>query len=135
MGPGVPSDAFLLLLPWQPISCTREAECYFHNGTQQVRFLARYIYDRQEIARFDSDLGKFVAVTALAEAQADAWNRDEQLLQYNKACVDSFCRHNYEADNFEAAKREERLIGRRTPESPASPQDPNSPPVRDLGSL
>uniref|UniRef100_A0A8C6VD52 Ig-like domain-containing protein n=1 Tax=Naja naja TaxID=35670 RepID=A0A8C6VD52_NAJNA len=78
------------------------AECYFHNGTQQVRFLARYIYDRQEIARFDSDLGKFVAVTALAEAQADAWNRDEQLLQYNKACVDSFCRHNYEADNFEA---------------------------------
>uniref|UniRef100_A0A8C6VCX6 Ig-like domain-containing protein n=1 Tax=Naja naja TaxID=35670 RepID=A0A8C6VCX6_NAJNA len=79
---------------------TEKAECYFYNGTQQVRFLARWFYDRQEFVRFDSDLGKFVAVT-----------EDEQILQYNKACVDSFCRHNYEVYNYEAAKREERLIG------------------------
>ncbi|KAG8127284.1 putative MHC class II antigen protein, partial [Naja naja] len=88
-------------------------ECLFLNGTQRVRFLERHFYDRQEILRFDSDLGKFVAVTALAEAQADAFNRDKQRLQYNKASVDRFCRNNYEALNYEAAKREERMAGRR----------------------
>ncbi|KAG8127266.1 putative MHC class II antigen protein, partial [Naja naja] len=87
-----------------------KAECYFYNGTQQVRFLARWFYDRQEFVRFDSDLGKFVAVTEWMRTL----NRDEQILQYNKACVDSFCRHNYEVYNYEAAKREERLIGRRS---------------------
>ncbi|KAG8127263.1 hypothetical protein E2320_014186 [Naja naja] len=58
------------------------------DGTQRVRFLERYFYDRQEFARFDSDLGKFVAVTALGKVDADGWNRDEQLLQYEKAGVD-----------------------------------------------
>ncbi|KAG8147902.1 putative MHC class II antigen protein [Naja naja] len=153
-----------------------KAECYFYNGTQRVRHLYRSFYDRQEIDYFDSDLGKYVAVTPLAQPDVDKWNRDEQWLQYNKASVDSFCRHNYEVNSYEAPKREERAIGRRSeswglfflggeagtpflswpsleillpgdgsasffllplraPESPASPQDPNSPPVRDLGSL
>ncbi|ETE55847.1 hypothetical protein L345_18444, partial [Ophiophagus hannah] len=80
---------------------------------QRVRLLFRYFYDRQEYVRFDSDLGKFVAVTALGEASADYWNADEQLLQYMKASVDYFCRHNYERGIYEAAKREERTIGRR----------------------
>ncbi|ETE56173.1 hypothetical protein L345_18116, partial [Ophiophagus hannah] len=90
-----------------------KVECRFLNGTQRVRFLDRYFYDRQEFAHFDSDLGKYVAVTALGEASADFWNADEQLLQDRKARVDSFCRHNYERLNFEAAKREERVVGRR----------------------
>ncbi|KAG8127226.1 putative MHC class II antigen protein [Naja naja] len=178
MGPGVPPDglpplAAHFLAQWK-------FECLFLNGMQRVRFLYRYIYDRQEIVLFDSDLGKHVAVTALGEADADYWNRNEQILQYQKACVDRFCRLGYEVGNYEAAKREERAIGRRseswggrgssslggeagTPlsfpglhwgfssrvtvqppssfcplratESPSSPQDPNSPPVRDLGSL
>uniref|UniRef100_A0A8C6XQ00 MHC class II beta chain N-terminal domain-containing protein n=1 Tax=Naja naja TaxID=35670 RepID=A0A8C6XQ00_NAJNA len=76
--------AFLLLLPSQPISCSRKAECLFLNGTQRVRFLDRYIYDRQEFARFDSDLGKHVAVTELGKVDADDWNRDEQWLQYRR---------------------------------------------------
>ncbi|ETE56169.1 hypothetical protein L345_18120, partial [Ophiophagus hannah] len=88
-------------------------ECRFLNGTQRVRFLERQFYDRQEIVRFDSDLGKFVAVTALGEAKADDWNRNKQWLQYKKASVDRFCRCNYEALNFKAAKREERVVGRR----------------------
>ncbi|KAG8147899.1 putative MHC class II antigen protein, partial [Naja naja] len=110
-------------------------ECLFLNGTQRVQFLERHFYDRQEYVRFDSDLGKFVAVTEFGKVDADHWNRDEQWMQGRKAAVDYFCRHNYEVNSYEAPKREERTIGRRTPESPASPQDPNSPPVRDLGSL
>ncbi|XP_026582125.1 HLA class II histocompatibility antigen, DRB1-4 beta chain-like, partial [Pseudonaja textilis] len=90
-----------------------KSECIFLDGTQRVRLLDRFFYDRQEYVRFDSDLGKYVAVTALGEATADYWNGDKQIIQYRKAAVDFFCRHNYDALNYEAAKREERTIGRR----------------------
>ncbi|XP_032094610.1 H-2 class II histocompatibility antigen, E-S beta chain-like [Thamnophis elegans] len=71
-------------------------ECRFLNGTQRVRYIYRDIYDRQEILSFDSDLGKFVAVTELGKADADYFNSDKQYLQYEKDAVDLFCRHNYE---------------------------------------
>ncbi|XP_063147278.1 H-2 class II histocompatibility antigen, E-S beta chain-like [Candoia aspera] len=73
-----------------------KCECRFLNGTQRVRYLVRYIYDRQEIACFDSDLGKYVAVTALGQPDADYWNSDKVYLQSLRAEVDRFCRHNYE---------------------------------------
>ncbi|XP_026549960.1 HLA class II histocompatibility antigen, DRB1-4 beta chain-like, partial [Notechis scutatus] len=88
-------------------------ECLFLNGTQRVRFLDRYFYDRQEFVRFDSDVGRYVAVTALGQPDADKWNGDKQWMQYKKAAVDRFCRHNYGVYNYEAAKREERVVGRR----------------------
>ncbi|XP_015686465.1 HLA class II histocompatibility antigen, DRB1-15 beta chain-like, partial [Protobothrops mucrosquamatus] len=73
-----------------------KGECHFFNGTQRVRFLWRDFYDRQEIRYFDSDLGKFVAVTPLVQPSVDKWNSDKALLQYEKAQVDAFCRYNYE---------------------------------------
>uniref|UniRef100_A0A8C7E2A2 Ig-like domain-containing protein n=1 Tax=Naja naja TaxID=35670 RepID=A0A8C7E2A2_NAJNA len=101
MGPGVPPDG---LPPPPPLAAhflyQEKAECYFYNGTQRVRHLYRSFYDRQEIDYFDSDLGKYVAVTPLAQPDVDKWNRDEQWLQYNKASVDSFCRHNYEVNTI-----------------------------------
>ncbi|XP_026546633.1 SLA class II histocompatibility antigen, DQ haplotype C beta chain-like isoform X2 [Notechis scutatus] len=108
-----------------------KGECSFLNWTQRVRYLLRFFYNRQEFVRFDSDLGKFVAVMAFGEADADCWNKGEHLLQYLKAEVDRFCRRrNYEALNFGAAKREERMVGRRTkPTVTISPtkMDPASP--------
>uniref|UniRef100_A0A8C6XQX2 Ig-like domain-containing protein n=1 Tax=Naja naja TaxID=35670 RepID=A0A8C6XQX2_NAJNA len=96
--------AFLLLTPLAAHFLYQgKLECLFLNGTQRVRFLERHFYDRQEFARFDSDLGKFVAVT-----------EDEQWMQGRKAAVDYFCRHNYEVNSYEAPKREERTIGRRS---------------------
>ncbi|XP_032094592.1 H-2 class II histocompatibility antigen, E-S beta chain-like isoform X2 [Thamnophis elegans] len=71
-------------------------ECRFLNGTQRVRLLDRQIYDRQEYARFDSDLGKYVALTEFGKVDVDKWNSDKQGLQYWKAGVDFFCRNNYE---------------------------------------
>ncbi|XP_026549264.1 H-2 class II histocompatibility antigen, A-S beta chain-like [Notechis scutatus] len=90
------------------------SECRFLNGTQRVRYLERHFYDRHEILCFDSDLGKFVAITELGKADADKLNRDKQWLQYQKAEVDSLCRHNYEVNSYKAPKREERAIGRRS---------------------
>ncbi|XP_063147223.1 H-2 class II histocompatibility antigen, E-S beta chain-like [Candoia aspera] len=99
-------------------------ECRFLNGTQRVRYLESYFYDRQEIDRFDSDLGKYVAVTELGQRDADYWNSDKDLLQYKRAEVDRLCRHNYDA------AKTARLIGRRAkPTVTISPTkaDPASP--------
>ncbi|KAM3844424.1 H-2 class II histocompatibility antigen, E-S beta chain-like [Vipera latastei] len=73
-----------------------KAECRFLNGTQQVRYLERYIYDREEYLRFDSARGEFEVVTPLGKRDAEDFNRDQGILQDEKATVDYFCRHNYE---------------------------------------
>ncbi|XP_032094594.1 H-2 class II histocompatibility antigen, E-S beta chain-like [Thamnophis elegans] len=101
-----------------------KGECRFLNGTQRVRYLARWFYDRQEFLRFDSDLGKFVAVTELGKVDVDIWNSDKQHLQIAKAQVDSFCRHNYEV--FQSNS----VVGRRAkPTVTISPTkiEPDSP--------
>ncbi|ETE56358.1 hypothetical protein L345_17931, partial [Ophiophagus hannah] len=91
--------AFLLLPLAAHFLYQLKHECRFLNRTQRMRFLDQYFYDRQEYVRFDSDLGKFVAVKELGEATVDYWNRDKQLLQLAKAQVDRFCRLAYEALN------------------------------------
>uniref|UniRef100_A0A8C6V5S8 MHC class II beta chain N-terminal domain-containing protein n=1 Tax=Naja naja TaxID=35670 RepID=A0A8C6V5S8_NAJNA len=93
--------ALLLPLPEAHFLYQEKCECLFLNGTQQVRFLFRWFYDRQEFVRFDSDLGKHVAVTEFGKVDADKWNRNEQWLQYLKAAVNSFCRLAYEMGSYE----------------------------------
>ncbi|XP_063152192.1 H-2 class II histocompatibility antigen, E-S beta chain-like isoform X2 [Candoia aspera] len=99
-------------------------DCHFLNGMQRVRLLDRYFYDRREIVRFDSDLGKFVAVAELGQRSADYWNRRQDLLRHKRAEVGAFCRHNYRVF------QERPLIDRRTkPTVTLSPTkvDPASP--------
>ncbi|XP_039225389.1 H-2 class II histocompatibility antigen, E-S beta chain-like [Crotalus tigris] len=101
-----------------------KGECHFSNGTRRVRLLHRYIYDRQEIARFDSDLGKYVAVTPLGQPAVDQWNSDKRILQYLRAAVDAFCRNNY------GVAQRASVVGRRAkPTISISPTklDPASP--------
>ncbi|KAK9405254.1 DLA class II histocompatibility antigen DR-1 beta chain-like [Crotalus adamanteus] len=101
-----------------------KGECGFLNGTQRVQFLDRYIYDREEYLRFDSARGEFEAVTALGKVDAEAFNRDKRLLQFRKAEVDRFCRHNY------GAAQRASVVGRRAkPTVSISPTklDPSSP--------
>ncbi|XP_040838836.1 H-2 class II histocompatibility antigen, E-S beta chain-like isoform X5 [Ochotona curzoniae] len=71
-------------------------ECHFYNGTQRVRFLDRYIHNRQEFVRFDSDVGEYRAVTELGEPSAKNWNSQPATLEDRRAQVDTYCRHNYE---------------------------------------
>ncbi|KAM6436414.1 H-2 class II histocompatibility antigen, E-S beta chain-like [Liasis olivaceus] len=101
-------------------------DCHFFNGTQRVRYLERHFYDRQEFVHFDSDLGKFVAVTPLGQllGWADYWNSHQEILQDERAEVDRFCRHNYEVLQGAA------VVGRRAkPSVTVSPTktDPGSP--------
>ncbi|XP_066110243.1 H-2 class II histocompatibility antigen, E-S beta chain-like isoform X2 [Saccopteryx bilineata] len=64
-----------------------KAECHFYNGTQRVQFLVRYIYNGQEFARFDSDVGEFRAVTELGWPDAEGWNAQKERLEFYRAVV------------------------------------------------
>uniref|UniRef100_A0A452U9C1 DLA class II histocompatibility antigen, DR-1 beta chain-like n=1 Tax=Ursus maritimus TaxID=29073 RepID=A0A452U9C1_URSMA len=72
-----------------------KAECHFTNGTERVRFLVRYIYNREEYARFDSDVGEFRAVTELGRPIAEYFNQQKDIMEQTRAAVDRYCRHNY----------------------------------------
>ncbi|XP_063037870.1 class II histocompatibility antigen, B-L beta chain-like [Melospiza melodia melodia] len=72
------------------------AECHFINGTEKVRFVDTYIYNRQMWAMFDSDVGSYVGFTPYGEKVAKGWNSDPATLEYKRAAVDRYCRPNYE---------------------------------------
>uniref|UniRef100_H0X155 MHC class II beta chain N-terminal domain-containing protein n=2 Tax=Otolemur garnettii TaxID=30611 RepID=H0X155_OTOGA len=83
-----------------------KGECHFHNGTEKVRLLVRNIYNREEYARFDSDVGKYRAVTELGRPDAEYWNSQKDVLEQKRAEVDTVCRHNYEIfDRFLVPRR------------------------------
>nr|AAA39541.1 MHC class II H2-IA-beta-psi [Mus musculus] len=73
-----------------------KGECYFTNGTQRIRSVNRYIYNREEWVRFDSDVGEYRAVTELGRPDAEYWNSQPEILERTRAEVDTVCRHNYE---------------------------------------
>ncbi|XP_059255949.1 HLA class II histocompatibility antigen, DQ beta 2 chain-like isoform X2 [Mustela nigripes] len=73
-----------------------KGECYFTNGTKRVRLVTRYIYNREECARFDSDVGKYLALTELGRPDAEYWNSQKDIVERTQAEVDTVCRHNYE---------------------------------------
>ncbi|XP_036919474.1 H-2 class II histocompatibility antigen, I-E beta chain-like, partial [Sturnira hondurensis] len=85
------------------------SECYFYNGTQRVRLLDRYFYNREEYARFDSDVGEYRAVNELGRRTAEYWNADKDILERLRAAVDTYCRHNYGVlDGFLVHRKSER---------------------------
>ncbi|KFQ26155.1 H-2 class II histocompatibility antigen, I-E beta chain, partial [Mesitornis unicolor] len=72
-----------------------KAECHFTNGTERVRFVETYIYNRQQHVHFDSDVGHYVADTPQGEPDARYCNSRAEILEDARAAVDTYCRHNY----------------------------------------
>uniref|UniRef100_A0A4X2KEU1 Ig-like domain-containing protein n=5 Tax=Metatheria TaxID=9263 RepID=A0A4X2KEU1_VOMUR len=70
-------------------------ECYFENGMERVRYADRHIHNCGEYARFDTDLGEYVAVTELGRPDAAYWNSRKEFLEDERAAVNTYCRHNY----------------------------------------
>ncbi|OBS57357.1 hypothetical protein A6R68_11520, partial [Neotoma lepida] len=60
----------------------------------RVRSVTRFIYNQEEFAHFDSDLGKFLAVTELGQPIAEDLNSQKDVLDNYRASVDR-CRNNY----------------------------------------
>uniref|UniRef100_A0A8C8Z5A7 Major histocompatibility complex, class II, DQ beta 1 n=1 Tax=Prolemur simus TaxID=1328070 RepID=A0A8C8Z5A7_PROSS len=72
--------------------------CYFTNGTERVRHVNRYIYNREEFVGFDSDVGEYRALTPLGRPEAESWNGQKDILERTRAEADTVCRHNYETE-------------------------------------
>ncbi|XP_065539712.1 class II histocompatibility antigen, B-L beta chain-like isoform X1 [Lathamus discolor] len=70
-------------------------ECHFLNGTERIRFMERLIYNREQYAHFDSDVGHYVGDTPMGEFQAKYFNSRVEILEERRAVVDTYCRHNY----------------------------------------
>ncbi|XP_052600238.1 H-2 class II histocompatibility antigen, A beta chain [Peromyscus californicus insignis] len=70
--------------------------CYYTNGTQRMRSVTRYIYNREEFVRYDSDVGEHIAVTELGRPDAEYWNSQKEILERTRAEIETVCRHNYE---------------------------------------
>ncbi|NXH62401.1 HB2L protein, partial [Rhabdornis inornatus] len=73
-----------------------KCECHFINGTEKVRFVLRHIYNREQLAHFDSDVRPYVGDTPYGEQLAQYRNNDPELLEYYRAQVDTSCRYNYD---------------------------------------
>ncbi|NXF93086.1 2B14 protein, partial [Eubucco bourcierii] len=73
----------------------KKCECQFLNGTERVRFVDRFIYNREQFLHFDSDLGVFVADTPLGEPQAQYWNSQMDFVEQVRAEVNTYCQYNY----------------------------------------
>uniref|UniRef100_H0ZWL2 MHC class II beta chain N-terminal domain-containing protein n=1 Tax=Taeniopygia guttata TaxID=59729 RepID=H0ZWL2_TAEGU len=82
--------ALTAVLQWQG-----KTECHFTNGTEKVRLVDRYIYNRLQHAMFDSDVGEYVGFTPYGERNAKRWNSDPEFMESRRAAVDTYCRHNY----------------------------------------
>ncbi|XP_049989145.1 rano class II histocompatibility antigen, A beta chain [Alexandromys fortis] len=70
--------------------------CYYTNGTQHMRHVDRYFYNREEFVRYDSDVGEHRAVTELGRSWAENFNSQKDFMEQKRAEMDTVCRHNYE---------------------------------------
>ncbi|RMC10982.1 hypothetical protein DUI87_12174 [Hirundo rustica rustica] len=73
-----------------------KSECHFINGTDRVKFVKRFIYNREQYVHFDSDVGLYMGDTPYGEKVARYWNSDPEWMAYRRDAVDRHCRHNYE---------------------------------------
>lgn len=106
-------------------------ECLFLNGNKNVRYLEKYIYNREQTAHFDSDVGHFVADTPLGEPDAKYWNSQPDLLERKRAEVDRLCRHNYEVFTPFTVERRGECVPEHFPGGRAHPKPLSSQEGRD----
>ncbi|ELK16681.1 HLA class II histocompatibility antigen, DRB1-1 beta chain [Pteropus alecto] len=52
---------------------------------EQVQLVTRCIYNREELVRFDNDVGEYRAVTELRRPEAEYWNSQEDILEQTRA--------------------------------------------------
>ncbi|NXU67184.1 HB2J protein, partial [Horornis vulcanius] len=103
MGRAVPAGALLVALVVLGASSAADAglsgvfqemvksECHFINGTDRVKFVKRFIYNREQYMHFDSDVGLYMGDTPYGEKVARYWNSHPEWMEYRRAAVDRHC--------------------------------------------
>ncbi|XP_064496556.1 class II histocompatibility antigen, B-L beta chain-like [Pseudopipra pipra] len=94
-------------------------DCHFINGTEQVRFLERHFYHREQLLHFDSDVGVYVGDTPFGEIQARDYNSHREYLKYRRGQVDTYCRYNYKLGTPFSVERRGEPEAERVPSGPA----------------
>ncbi|XP_059727644.1 uncharacterized protein LOC132340587 [Haemorhous mexicanus] len=111
------------------VSCTHKGvpedeieECHLLNGTEKVRFVERFIYNREQFLILDSDVGVYVGFIAYGEMNAKRSNRHPVHMEYYRALVDTQCWRNYELyAPFTTVERRGERGAERVPSDPALP--------------
>ncbi|NWV97500.1 HB22 protein, partial [Machaerirhynchus nigripectus] len=86
-----------------------KAECRFIYSTEQVRFVKRFIHNREQFMLFDSGVGHYVGDSLDGEKVARYWTSNPEGMEYRRAAVDRHCWHNYELSRpFLMGRRGER---------------------------
>uniref|UniRef100_U3JU63 Ig-like domain-containing protein n=1 Tax=Ficedula albicollis TaxID=59894 RepID=U3JU63_FICAL len=70
-------------------------ECHFSNGTEKVRLVQKYIYNREEYLRYDADVGRYEGFNPYGEWNARRFNSNPKWMQYIPSRVDLYCTHSY----------------------------------------
>ncbi|XP_059727480.1 uncharacterized protein LOC132340471 [Haemorhous mexicanus] len=97
-------------------------ECHLLNGTEKVRFVERFIYNREQFLILDSDVGVYVGFIAYGEMNAKRSNRHPVHMEYYRALVDTQCWRNYELyAPFTTVERRGERGAERVPSGPALP--------------
>ncbi|XP_073454349.1 SLA class II histocompatibility antigen, DQ haplotype D beta chain-like isoform X1 [Aquarana catesbeiana] len=73
-----------------------KGQCYYRNGTEDIWSVSRYMYNQEEYLYFDSDKGFFIPVTELGRLDAESYNKNPDILERNRAEVETICKHNYQ---------------------------------------
>uniref|UniRef100_A0A669F266 MHC class II beta chain N-terminal domain-containing protein n=1 Tax=Oreochromis niloticus TaxID=8128 RepID=A0A669F266_ORENI len=88
---------------WSPMLCLFSdgfkmyvvSHCDFNSTeSKDIKYMRSYYYNKIEVTRFDSDVGKFVGFTEFGVKKAETWNNDQAFLAGWRAEKERYCQHN-----------------------------------------
>ena len=61
---------------------------------KDIEFIRSLYFNKEELVRFSSSLGKFVGYTEFGVKNAERWNKDPSYLAQMRAQKETYCKHN-----------------------------------------
>ncbi|XP_057711681.1 HLA class II histocompatibility antigen, DP beta 1 chain [Corythoichthys intestinalis] len=94
--------------------------CLFNSTDRKdIEFISSHVYNKLELLRFTSTLGKFVGYTEFGVKQADYFNKNKDILEYFKSLKDTVCLNNIKIEYPAALSKSVKPYVRLHSESPA----------------